>query len=274
MCPNCGIPLVYHHDYHIIKCHTCSFKDDSPTDCPQCGSTDLTFRTIGTKSLYDHIKYLFKDAKIMRFDADSSAPDQYYRHIDDLKSGKVDIIIGTQIISKGIDLPKLSVVGVINADTGLNLPDYRAEETTYQQLYQITGRAIRGHRKSKCIIQSRISDNPIMASVLQRDFEGFLNYELLKRKKFYYPPYCYLAMIKVSKKTPISARSTSEKLYKMLITFRGIEVLGPSPSFFEKKKGYFTWQLILKSPKRSLLLDAAKIVPPDCIVDIDPISLL
>jgi len=274
LCPRCGIPLTYHHDIHTIRCHTCNFKQSSPTSCPTCQSTELSFKSIGTKTLVEQTQRLFPKARIMRFDADSSAAEQLHRHIDTLKQGDVDIVIGTQLISKGIDLPNLSIVGVINADTGLNLPDFRAEETTFQQLYQVTGRVGRGHKLSKSFVQTRLATHPVMEAVLQRSWEDYYQYELHKRKQFSYPPYCFIAVYKISKKQSSSAEAAAHKALQALAQIGGIALLGPSPSYYEKSNDIYTWQIIAKSNKRSKLVEAAKTLPSEWLVDIDPVSLL
>ncbi len=274
LCPRCGIPLTYHHDQYTIRCHTCGYKEAAPTSCPICKSAELSFKSIGTKTLVEQTQKLFPKARIMRFDADSLAAEQLHRNVDVLKNGEVDIVIGTQLISKGIDLPNLSVVGVINADTGLNLPDFRAEETTFQQLYQVTGRVGRGHKLSKSFVQTRLPNHPVMEAVLQRSWEDYYTYELSKRKQFSYPPYCFIAVFKVSKKTSVAAEATADKAMTLLSTVGGISVLGPSPSYYEKSNDLYTWQVIVKSNKHSKLVEAAKLLPNDWLVDIDPVSLL
>ena len=274
LCPRCGIPLTFHHDQYTIRCHTCGYKDSAPTSCPVCASAELSFKSIGTKTLVEQTQKLFPKARIMRFDADSNAAEQLHRHIETLKSGEVDIVIGTQLISKGIDLPNLSIVGVINADTGLNLPDFRAEETTFQQLYQVTGRVGRGHKLSKSFVQSRLATHPVMEAVLQRSWENYYNYELHKRKQFSYPPYCFIAIYKISKKTSDAAESAAQKGLQSLSDLGGISLLGPSPSYYEKSNDMYTWQIIAKSYKRSKLTEAAKLLPNDWLIDIDPVSLL
>ena len=274
LCPNCGLPLIYHHDHHKIFCHSCSFKEVAPAVCPECNSIDLSFKVMGTKSLVEHTKKLFPKAKIIRFDADSTASEQLHRNIDVLKNGDVDIVIGTQLISKGIDLPKLSVVGVINADTGLNLPDFRAEEMTFQQLYQVTGRAGRGHVLSNSFIQSRVAEHPIMQAVLHRSWEDYFKYENAKRQKFDYPPKCFLAVIKIHKKTSKVAENICQKTVEELSKDKSISVLGPSPSFYEKLGSYYIWQIILKSHNRSKLVSVLRNLSNEWIIDVDPTSLL
>lgn len=274
ICSNCGLPLIYHHDLHLIRCHSCSHKEKSPNFCPSCKSTNLLFKNMGTKALYEHVSKIFKGFKIMRFDADSTSENQYHKYIEKLKSGDVDIIIGTQIISKGIDLPKLSVVGIINADSGLNFPDFRAEEVTYQQIYQTVGRAARGHRLNKSFVQSRLPGNDVITSVMNREWGDFYTYEISKRKLFYYPPFCYLAILKINKKVSLTAQNNCQKIYDYLKTVKGIKTLGPSPSFYEKRAGVYAWQIILKSNKRSTLVSVARKLPKEWTIDIDPISLL
>lgn len=274
LCPRCGLPLTYHHDIHIMRCHSCNYKANSPSSCPKCHGTDLAYKSIGTKSLAEHVQQLFPKANIMRFDADSTASEQLHRNVDKLKNGKVDIIIGTQLISKGIDLPKLSLVIITNADTGLNMPDYRAEETTFQQIYQVTGRVGRGHKLSKSFIQTRLPENPVMEAALKRSWEQYYAYELHKRKQFSYPPFCYLAIYKIYKKSPKSAEAAAEKGFNKINQLSGISLLGPSPSFYEKINDEYCWHIIAKSSKRSLLLQAAKQLPSGWIVDLDPTSLL
>jgi len=210
----------------------------------------------------------------MRFDSDSKASEQYYRRIKDIKNNQVDIIIGTQLISKGIDLPNLSVVGVINADTGLNLPDFRSEETTFQQLYQVTGRTGRGFVPSRAIVQTRLPQNPVIQAVLHRSWEEYYAYELSKRQSFKYPPLCYLAILKTSQKTIARAKSLSFRAFKTLSEETGLLALGPSPSFFEKKGSLYNWQIIVKANRRSLLVAMSKKLSNDWSIDIDPISLL
>lgn len=275
LCPRCGIPLTYHHDQHTIRCHTCSHTQTAPTSCPTCKSADLSFKSIGTKSLVEQTQKLFPRARIMRFDADSAAAEQLHRNVEVLKNGDVDIVIGTQLISKGIDLPNLSIVGVISADSGLNLPDFRAEENTFQQLYQVTGRVGRGHKLSKSFIQTRLPNHPVMEAALQRSWEQFYEYELHKRKTFTYPPYCFIAVCKTSHKVSKKAESAAQKGLVVLRDISGISVLGPSPSYYEKTADMYTWQLVIKSTKRSLLVQAAKRLPQqNWVIDIDPMSLL
>ncbi|MFO0882532.1 MAG: primosomal protein N' [Candidatus Saccharimonadales bacterium] len=274
LCPRCGIPLTYHHDQHTLRCHSCGYKTVTPASCPDCSATELSFKSIGTKSLTEQVQRLFPKARIMRFDADSTASEQLHRNVSVLKNGEVDIVIGTQLISKGIDLPNLSVVGVINADSGLNLPDYRAEEMTFQQLYQVTGRVGRGHTLSKSFVQTRLPENPVLQAVLHRSWHEFYDYEISKRQRFQYPPFKFIAVSKSSRKSLKGAELQAQKVANQLSHESGLGVLGPSPSFYEKRADMYTWQTIIKSAKRSRIVQAVRNLSPDTVTDIDPTSLL
>lgn len=274
LCHKCGIPMIYHHDKHHIKCHWCGFEQKAPQNCPTCSSLDINFSIVGTKSLTEHISSLFPKAKIKRFDADSTSDEKYYLNIQSIKDHEVDIIIGTQLITKGLDLKELAIVGVINADTGMNMPDFRSEETTFQQLYQISGRAGRGRISSKTFIQSRLIDHPVMQCVKNHNWQAFYDYELPKRKKYLYPPFCYLAVLSLRKKNSDKAKQVCQKTIIELSKISGLIILGPSPSYYEKSNDYYNWQIILKTKRRSLLVYAASVVPNEFIIDIDPTSLL
>ena len=276
LCPKCAVPLTYHHDQYLIRCHLCGYKQSTITNCPDCRSVNIHFKSIGTKSLVEHVQKLFTKAKIIRFDADSSKSEQLQNNIEELKQNNIDIVIGTQLISKGIDLPNLGLVGVINADSGLNLPDYRAEEITFQQLYQVTGRAARGHRLNKSFVQTRVPSHPVMQAILEQNWNNFYNYELDKRKQFNYPPFCYIAEFKITKKTSKDAEKECQKVYDDLCKKykNTIQLLGPSPSFYEQRDSQYSWQIIAKSSKRSLLVNIARDMPQKWTYNIDPTSLL
>ena len=151
-CPHCDLPLVYHGDTHAMRCHSCDYKALSPTSCPNCHNASVVFKSIGTKAIVDEVQRLFPDARIMRFDTDNKKDERIEQHYDAVRRGDVDILIGTQTLAKGLDLPNLSLVGVIIADTSLYFPDFSAQERTYQLLSQVIGRVGRGHRAGQAII--------------------------------------------------------------------------------------------------------------------------
>lgn len=273
-CPNCGVPITYHHDIYKLTCHICNYSQKANSTCSSCGSADLLFLSPGTKGIEQEITSLFPSAKIARFDLDTANKDSLKNRYEQILNGEVDIILGTQIISKGLDLPKLSVVGVLNADSALQLPDYKAEETAFQQLYQVTGRVGRGHSKGRFILQTRQPEHPIIKAALNRDYNEFFEYESHKRKAFDYPPYSNLALIKITKSKDATAKNSALKIAKDLSSNAKLTILGPSPSFYHQMDGKYAWQIVIKSKHRSEIIRATSALPSEWNVDIDPINLL
>ena len=275
LCEVCGLPMTYHHDIFKVICHACGTSKQAPLQCPECGSVDIAYKSVGTKTIVEKLENMFPKAVIARFDADNEASQKLHKRIDEIKNQSVDIIVGTQMISKGLDLPGLAVVAVLNADSSLALPDFSAEEQLFQQLYQVTGRVGRGHIDSKFFIQTSSPEHPVIQAVLQKDYQSYYDYEISKRKSFSYPPFAYMAVIKMHRKTAKSAESNAESIAEKLRKNKDVQVLGPSQGFYEKTKDGYQWQIILKSKKRSALLYALeKIEQSTVTIDIDPLSTL
>lgn len=275
LCPRCDLPLTYHGDQHLMRCHACGFKTDFPNNCPKCSNTDILLKSIGTKALAAEVAKLFPSARISRFDSDNLKSDRLEQHITTLKSGTVDILIGTQTIAKGLDLPKLSVVGIVNADTGLYIPDYTASERTYQLLTQVLGRVGRGHRKGYAVIQSYAPENQTLLAVTQNDWNNFLNQELREREQFRFPPYYYLLKLSCGRSTAERAEAASNKLAATIQQrYSRVIVDGPSPAFHTREAGKYKWQLIIKAKDRKLLTNIIDELPSGWSYDIDPVNLL
>ncbi len=276
LCPQCDVPLTYHGDLHELRCHICGHKAPAPSCCPECFNTDITFRSIGTKSLASELTRLFPDARLQRFDTDNAKADRLENTLKDIKARDVDIMVGTQLLGKGLDLPYLSVVGVVQADTSLQIPDYTADETTYQQLVQIIGRVGRGHRAGKVFIQSHNPDNPaIQAAINNGGYKKFYESQLEERQRFEFPPFVYILKLSCNRASPESAKKASEKLVPNLLEMNlPIKILGPSPAFHGKKAGQYYYQIIIKAKQRSPLLEIAKQLPSGWSYDIDPANLL
>jgi primosomal protein N' (replication factor Y) len=274
LCPTCGLPMTFHHDTHTLSCHVCATHTKATSQCSNCSSVDLLYFSPGTKGLEQEVAQLFPKARVVRFDLDVSAKDAIHKKLKELQTGEFDIIIGTQLISKGFDLPSLSVVGVLNADSGFAIPDFRAEEITFQQLYQVTGRVGRGHTLSKFFIQTRQPHHPVIEAALIRNWQNFYEYELHKRKQFSYPPYTYLALISITKAKAITAQKAAEAMALELARNARISLLGPSPSYHETAQGGSTWQILVKSASRSALVKALEDVPNEWSIDVDPTSVL
>lgn len=274
-CPTCFLPLTLHADKHQLQCHLCGFVRPIPTSCPECHQPNIVFKGIGTKMIESEIAKIFPRARLARFDADTTAADALHNRYQDVYDGKIDILIGTQMIAKGLDIPKLVLVGVVQADSGLVLPDYTADERVFQLLYQVIGRAGRGEHPGQVVIQTYQPDHPVVRTAVARDYKTFYQTELIKRKSGHFPPFRYLLKLICSYKTEAGAVNASQKLARHIRKeWPNIDVLGPTPSFHERLGGNWRWQLVLKSKQRSDLVDIAKSVPNGWQADLDPMSLL
>jgi primosomal protein N' (replication factor Y) len=275
MCPRCDLPLTYHGDHHHLRCHTCGYTTSPPAICPTCSSSDIKFKSVGTKTIVDEVTRLFPKAIIQRFDSDTKKADRLEQHYDDIKEGKVDILVGTQMISKGLDLPRLAVVGVVVADTSLYFPDYTAEERTFQMLHQVMGRVGRGHTKGNIVVQSYYPDSPTIQTAVQKNYDTFYETQLKERELYRFPPYYFVLKIGVERASQSAASKTAQDLAASLLNARlAVELSGPAPAFVEKNAGRYHWQIIVKAKQRSELIKAIKMLPKNCSYDIDPSNLL
>lgn len=275
LCPNCDLPLTYHGDNHNMRCHTCGHKQAVPSSCPVCGSSDIIFRSIGTKSIVASLQRLFPKAKIARFDTDNLPSERFERHYRAVASGDIDVLVGTQILAKGLDLPKLSLVGVVAAESSLYFPDYTAEERTYQLLSQVVGRVGRGHRSGTAVIQSYDPKSLVIKSALSKDWETFYDQQIKERQAFGFPPFYHLLKLSCRRKTKAGAIRASQDLHAKLIKLGlRVNIIGPSPSFHEKVSGNYQWQLIVKAKHRGELLKIISNLPASWSYNIDPINLL
>ncbi|MDQ5886128.1 MAG: hypothetical protein QG628_525 [Patescibacteria group bacterium] len=274
-CPNCNLPLTYHGDTHTMRCHTCGYKAPSVITCPVCKSADISYRSVGTKAIEAQLKKLYPEARIKRFDTDNLKPDKFAEQYHAILAGEVDIIVGTQLLVKGLDLPKLSVVGVAAADSSLYFPDYTAEELTYQLLSQVIGRVSRGHRNGKVIIQTNDPTGSAQIAAIDKDWDLFYSKQLAERKKYMFPPFCYLLKLTVARKSQKSAIAATEKLCQQIKKLPiQAQIIGPAPRFNEQANGNYNWQITIKSKNRANLLLVIANLPANCSYDIDPANLL
>ncbi len=277
-CPHCDIPLTYHSDLHKLICHSCDFKSSPPTSCPVCRNADIIYKSIGTKAVVEEMERLFPSAKIARFDSDNKKSERMEHSYEKLIKGSIDIIVGTQLVAKSLDLPKLSTLGVIIADTSLYLPDFSSSERTFQLLNQVIGRVGRGHINStNTIIQTYNPDNKLIKYAIEDNYQGFYEEELSERQKYFFPPFC--SIVKISGKAKnrniiINKMSDFKKELENNPDFPSIVVEGPSPSYREKTKNLYNWQLVVKSKDRSVLLRLINSLPKNLSFDIDPGNLL
>jgi primosomal protein N' (replication factor Y) len=275
VCPHCDLPLTFHADHMQLRCHACNFEMPVPRTCPECQAPTLLFKGIGTKLIVSELTKLFPKAKIARFDADTVKTEQVQARYQELYEGKIDILVGTQVIAKGLDLPNVTTVGILQADAGLHLPDYTARERTFQLLYQAAGRAGRTDKHGQVIIQTYLPDNPIIMWAAQRDFASFYTDELHHRKTGGYPPFCFMLKLSYAAANEQTAiRNTKQMALALRAKYPGIKLLGPTPAFHEQLRGKHYWQIVIKSARRPALQQIAANLPNNWQFDIDPVSLL
>jgi len=276
-CPRCYVPLVLHADTFTLSCHICDHRAKVPTTCPVCNSADIIHKGIGTKLIESELRRLYPKASIARFDGDNTSAETVNERYKELYDGTIDIAIGTQVVAKGLDLPKLHTVGVIQADSGLSLPDYASTERAFQLLAQVVGRVGRDERDTVVVVQSYQPTHPVIQFGLKQDYEGFYEFALKERQKGGFPPFRYLLQLTDVYKTEAAAIRNAKQLATDLrrILPKGVEVLGPTPAFYERQHDTYRWQLVLKSPKRELLAGAVEHLPPThWQAELDPTSLL
>lgn len=275
LCTHCDLPLSYHKDTHAVRCHVCGRNYPLPTECPDCGNADIILKNIGTKAVVDEVQKLFPNANIARFDTDTAKPDQLETQLSTLQNGDVDILVGTQMIAKGLDLPKLSVVGVLNADSSLHIPDFTAQERTFQLLMQVIGRVGRGHTQGHVVIQTYEPKSLAIAAALSGSHDEFYEKELAERRAFNYPPFTFMLKLSCLRATSKGAEQAAEKLATTIhAQLPSVRIEGPAPTFHPKEQGKYRWQIVIKSPHRNLLLRIIAMLPTNWTHDIDPINLL
>ncbi len=277
LCPNCLLPLTLHADSYKLICHTCGYKTKVPVSCPECKNPNVIHKGFGTKLLETEIKKLFKDAKVARFDADNKKSETLNENYDRVKDGEFDIIIGTQTLAKGLDLPLLATVGVVQADSGLSLPDFSAEEKTFHLLSQVLGRIGRGHiDTAEAFVQTYQPESEVIKAGVKSDYLAFYDYILKRRKVAHFPPFYYLAKLSITYKTEAACVKNINVYHRAIKNSSKIFVSAPTPAFHEHTTSGYTWQLILRAKSRNDLLSLIKSLPknPHLHLSIDPPSLL
>lgn len=260
-CNSCDISMTYHKHINKLRCHYCGLTINPPNICPTCKSKYIKYFGVGTEQVEDYTKQLFPQARIARMDMDTTSKKGSYETIlNSMKKGKIDILIGTQMISKGLDFKDVTLVGVIAADTTLNLPDFRSPERTFQLITQVAGRAGRGDFPGKVIVQTYDPNHYSIQLSKTHDYKSFYDCEVNLRKEFMYPPFYNMISIVISGENNISVREISYKIYKLISdnSFwidkedKGNFIIGPYPAPLEKIKNNFRWQIILKSKKENI----------------------
>lgn len=250
-CDNCDISLTYHSEEGCLSCHYCGYRTPIPRICPQCGSKYVKFFGIGTEKVEQEINRIFPEAKTLRMDHDTTKKKNSYEEIyAKFRDGEADILIGTQMIAKGLDFKNVTLVGIISADVSLNFPDYRASEKTFQLITQVSGRAGRGKLPGRVIIQTYNPEHYSIIYSSQNDYEQFFHKELNIRKEMCYPPFTKILCINLSSE---NEDTVVRNIHKICDTLKSrykadnVIILGPSPCEIKRIKKFYRWQIIIKS---------------------------
>ncbi|MCY7161186.1 primosomal protein N', partial [Streptococcus mitis] len=248
-CPNCDISLTLHMDTKTMNCHYCGFSKDIPQVCPNCKSRSIRYYGTGTQKAYDELAELFPQARILRMDVDTTRKKGSHQALlDQFGRGEADILLGTQMIAKGLDFPNVTLVGVLNADTALNLPDFRSSERTFQLLTQVAGRAGRAEKAGQVLIQSYNPQHYAIRFAKDQDYEGFYAYEMGIRRQLGYPPYYFTIGITLSHK---KEEEVIKRAYEVMNILRlGLSetsnILGPTPKPIARTHNLYHYQILIK----------------------------
>ena len=279
-CSRCTASLTYHSATRKLVCHHCRYSVALPEECPQCLNNRLRFLGIGTQRVEEEVRHFFPKARILRWDRDVTSGRRAHEELlTKFRTHEADVLIGTQMIAKGLDLPQITLAGVISADTGLNLPDFRAGERTFQLLCQVAGRAGRGFTPGRVIIQTYSPEHYAIRAASKHDYLTFYAQEIEYRRKFGYPPFSQLANLVFSHTNESSCLREAERMNRLLVAEkerRGIpdlRLIGPVPAFVSRVRGHYRWQLILcGTDLNDFLTDIA--FPRGWVVDMDPVGVV
>ena len=251
ICDNCSVPLVYHINQNILKCHYCGFTKEVPKVCRNCGSYSLKYFGTGTERIEDEIEFYFPQAKVKRVDSDSiSKKSSLSKILMEFGKGEVDILVGTQMVSKGLDFPRLTLVGVISAETTLWLPDFRADERTFQLLTQVSGRAGRSKVEGEVVIQTFNEKSFTLQKVLLNDYAGFYEREITSRQRMDYPPFTRICLIETKDTDNDKAKGAAVDFHKELIAYKKyLQITPVSAALIARLKGQYRYHILVKSSK-------------------------
>jgi len=258
-CKNCDIALTYHKFFDELRCHICGFRNKNPHECPACGSDALEEVGFGTEKIEDEIQKIFPDAKIKRMDYDTvRTKNSYQKILEDFGNREIDILVGTQMITKGLDFDNIAVVGVINADSTLMFADFRAGERSFQLLTQVAGRAGRRKKRGKVIIQTYNPEHPVIQEIITNNYQKFFRRESAERKRFVYPPFFRLINVQLKHKKPRVVQDAARYMAIQLKTALGNRVVGPAEPGIARKKGYYLQNITIKIEKKASSIQIVK----------------
>ncbi len=284
-CPNCATALAVHYEddnveHEIMVCHTCNYRAYPPIHCPECWSPRIKSFGVGTQRVVEELASMYPDARALRWDRDSvGSKGAHSRMLDRFLSHEADVLIGTQMIAKGLDLPLVSVVGVVAADISLNLPDFRSGERTFQLLTQVAGRAGRRSAHAQVVIQSYDPEHYALQAAQEHDYEAFFTQEIAFRRQTGYPPFRRLVRFVYSSGSDMRSQRAAEALAEDISTLAAAldlpdwSLIGPAPAFFHRQRNRFRWHMVFRAPDPTPLLDVLR-VPHGWTVDVDPVNVL
>ncbi len=288
-CPNCSVSMTYHSANRRLMCHYCGYSESAAKKCPSCSNAELRFMGLGTQRVEEELKATFPDARVLRLDADStSSRDSFSTYLGDFAEGKYDIMIGTQMVAKGLNFPKVTVVGVVGADSATNSTDYRSFERSFSLLTQVLGRAGRGEDKGLAIIQTMDPTGNLIELASRQDYDSFYSREINVRKMMVYPPYCDIAQVSVQSPYRDSAEKAAKDIFYAITEgiktdYKDVKVriLGPAPAACPKVNNKYRYRLIIKTKNtkdfRSLLRQAIAVKTDrdtSISVDINPETII
>jgi primosomal protein N' (replication factor Y) len=288
VCPNCELALTFHRHNSTAVCHYCDYQADVPAACPECRFAGLRYSGLGTQKLEAEVRARFPDYKCLRMDADSMrAHGSHERALVAFRDGKVQILLGTQMIAKGLDFPNVTLVGVVNADTALHLPDFRAAERTFQLVTQVAGRTGRGAQGGRVLVQTLCPDAPAIVAAVRHDLGMFAAQELPHREALGYPPHASMVRMVIRGASESVSRSFAEEIARRLreqakSMVAAVRILGPAMAPIAKLRGQFRFQIQLQSANVQVLHDVVRAATHDVkspdgvawIVDVDPLDMM
>jgi primosomal protein N' (replication factor Y) len=247
MCRHCDISLTYHKRENRIQCHYCGYSEPLPNKCPQCGSTRILMKGFGTEKVEEELQTIFPETVIRRMDLDSTRTKfGHHRIITEFEERRIQILVGTQMVTKGLDFDNVSVVGILNADSLLNYPDFRSHERSFQLMEQVSGRAGRKSKQGKVIIQSYNPSHPVIQFVVRHDYKGFFESQMADRNKFHYPPFYRLIILKLKHKDFKILNKAAGEMATDLRGSLGKRVLGPEYPLVSRIRSLYIKQIMVK----------------------------
>ncbi len=282
-CPHCSVALTLHRTRGArLLCHYCDYQMNVPERCPSCSEPKFNEEGLGTEQVEEKLKQAFPTARILRLDKDVGSGKKGEKIVESVRRGEVDILIGTQMVTKGHDLPGVTLVGVLNADAALSLPDFRASERTFHLLVQVAGRAGRAEAEGRVLIQTRAPDHPAIFAALHHDVPGFIRGELKARAELSYPPFSHVALVRFDGPNEATVASEARRISALVEReFSDVELLGPAPAPLARLRNRYRYRFMLRAKERPALRKALLSVARGAVIrsvrltiDVDPLSML